>query len=81
MLTIKPILKRASEKTNDKNNISYIRYILRRIRYNNYTPILSECQIKMRKIFNFILRGFLPKTAYFNKIMHIFQKIFGFLIF
>ena len=35
-----------------KNNISYMRYYLRRIGYNNYILILPKCQIKFFKPLN-----------------------------
>ena len=55
--------------------MSYIGYIFRRIRYNNYTPLAAECQIKKAKIFNF--GCFLAKTLFFSGIIHIFRNFNG----
>lgn len=55
--------------------MSYIGYNFRRIRYNNYTLLSVECQIKAPKIFNF--GGFLAKASFFSGIIRIFRNFNG----
>lgn len=79
MLTIKPILKRASQKRltikiiYPISDIFYVAYDIIIIR-----PFCPNVKLKCEKYST--LGCFLAKTAYFGKIMHIFQQIFGFLI-
>ena len=79
MLTIKPILKRASQK---RLTIKII-YPISDIFYVAYDIIIIRLfcpNVKLKCEKYSILADFLAQTAYFGKIMHIFHKIGGFLL-